>query len=249
MRYFLEISYHGGQYHGWQAQENTTQTVQGELDKALGLVLRQPIESVGSGRTDTGVHCRSQFVHLDVAQPIADPARFLYKLNRCLPADIAALALRPVVPEAHARFSALTRSYEYHLARQKSPLALGVAYQYTVPLDLAQMNLAAAKLLNYADFESFSRVKTDVKTFRCQLFHAYWEQDGPRLVFYIQADRFLRGMVRTIVGTLLDVGRGQLAVGDIDGIVQGRDRTRAGRAVPPQGLFLTAVSYPPEIFA
>jgi tRNA pseudouridine38-40 synthase len=248
MRYFLEISYHGGRYHGWQAQENTTLTVQGELDKSLGLVLRQPVESVGSGRTDTGVHCRSQFVHLDVAGPIPDPARFLYKLNRCLPTDIAALALRPVAGEAHARFSALSRSYEYHVARQKSPLASGVAYQYTVPLDMGQMNLAAAKLLKYSDFESFSRVKTDVKTFRCQLYHAYWEQCGDRLVFYIQADRFLRGMVRTIVGTLLDVGRGQLAVGDIDGIVQGRDRTRAGRAVPPEGLFLTAVSYPPEIF-
>jgi tRNA pseudouridine38-40 synthase len=248
MRYFLEISYNGGQYHGWQAQENTTRTIQGELDKALGFVLRVPVESVGSGRTDTGVHCRSQYAHFDLAQGIADTGRFLHRLNRCLPPDIAVLALRPVQPEAHARFSALSRSYEYHLSRQKSPLSIGYTYYYGQPLDVAMMNLAAAKMLAHHDFESFSRVKTEVKTFRCQLDYAYWEPQADRLVFHIRADRFLRGMVRTIVGTLLDIGRGQLAVADLDTILQAKDRTRAGRAVPPEGLYLTAVSYPPEIF-
>ncbi len=248
MRYFLEISYNGGQYHGWQAQENTTQTVQGELDKALGLLLRQTVATVGSGRTDTGVHCRSQFVHFDLEAGIPDPGQFLYRLNRCLPPDIAALALHPVQAEAHARFSALSRSYEYHLARQKSPLDLGYAYQYSTPLVVADMNLAAAKMLAHRDFESFSRVKTEVKTFRCHLHHAYWEPKGNHLIFYIQADRFLRGMVRTIVGTLLDIGRGHLPVEAIETILQSRDRTLAGRSVPPEGLYLTAVSYPPGTF-
>jgi tRNA pseudouridine38-40 synthase len=249
LRYFLEVGYHGGRYHGWQAHPNgSLPTVQAELDKCLGFVLRHPVSTVGSGRTDTGVHCVSQFAHFDTDAAPLDEGRFLYRLNQCLPPDISARSLRAVSPDAHARFSATSRRYEYQITQQKNPLRQGLAYYYPRPLDLAAMNTAASEMLECYDFQSLSLVKTQVKTFLCRIGHAYWEQQGADLTFHIRADRFLRGMVRATVGTLLDVGRGQLTPQGFANILRSKDRRQAGRAVPAHGLYLAAVSYPAGLF-
>jgi tRNA pseudouridine38-40 synthase len=249
LRYFLEIGYHGGRYYGWQAHPNgTLPTVQAELDKCLGFVLRHPVATVGSGRTDTGVHCTSQFAHFDT-ETLLDEGHFLYRLNQCLPPDIVAHKLLAVPSDAHARFSATSRRYEYQITQQKDPLRQGLAYYYPRSLDLGAMNAAASLMLQYDDFQSLSLVKTQVKTFLCRIEHAYWEQRGPHLTFHIRADRFLRGMVRATVGTLLDVGRGKLAPQNFAAILQSKDRRQAGRAVPAHGLYLVAVSYPAGLFS
>lgn len=199
-RYFLEIAYKGTRYHGWQIQDNTTPTVQGELNRALRFSLRQAqVETVGSGRTDTGVHCKSQYVHFDAAEPIKNMEKFLYTLNRCLPPDILVKDCRPVKPDANARYSALSRTYEYHIVREKDPFRLDLSYQYHYQLDIEAMNQAAALLLEYDNFQSFSRVKTDVKTFRCKIMQAHWQETAAGSIFYIKADRFLRGMVRLLL--------------------------------------------------
>lgn len=248
-RYFLEIAYKGTRYHGWQAQENTTLTVQSELNRALGFVLRQPdVETVGSGRTDTGVHCKSQYVHFDADTAIADVKKFIYSLNRCLPPDILIKNCLPVLPDAHARFSALSRAYEYHITREKDPFSQDLSYQFGYVLNVEAMNQAAAMLLTYDDFQSFSKVKTDVKTFRCRIEYAYWEATPNGYVFHIKADRFLRGMVRALVGSLIDIGLGKRTATHFKQMIEAKDRTQAGRAVPPQGLFLCCVEYPDDIW-
>ncbi len=248
-RYFLEIAYKGTRYHGWQAQENTTLTVQGELNRALGFILRQPVvETIGSGRTDTGVHCKSQYVHFDTANPIENIPKFIFSLNRCLPPDILVKNCLPVHPEANARFSALSRAYEYHITREKDPFSKDLSYQFAYALNLNAMNEAAAFLLQYDDFQSFSKVKTDVKTFQCKVMHAYWQATDTGCIFHIKADRFLRGMVRAIVGSLLDIGLGKRTIADFRQMIEVKDRTQAGRAVPPQGLFLCQVEYPADIW-
>jgi tRNA pseudouridine38-40 synthase len=244
----LEISYKGAAYHGWQKQENA-KTVQGELDRALAFMLRQPVQSIGSGRTDTGVHCKSQFVHFDTEAPVPDLALLRFQVNKCLPPDIAVVQIFPVPDTANARFSALSRRYEYHITTLKAPLLNGLAYYYPRPLQMEAMNQAASTLLEHTDFEAFSRVKTDVKTFLCKIEFAYWEQTSSMLIFHIKADRFLRGMVRAIVGTLLDVGRGALEPSEVERILNTRDRTQAGRAVPAHGLYLAEVNYPDELLA
>lgn len=242
MKYFLEIAYKGTRYHGWQLQENA-HSVQAELNQALKYTLRQEVETIGSGRTDTGVHCKQQFVHFEV-EALTDIPKILYQLNKCLPEDIYVHQIREVHSEAHARFDALSRSYEYHITQVKDPFSLGLAYFYPQPLAIHAMNEAAKALFNYEDFEAFSKVKTDVKHFRCNIYRADWEVVGKHLIFHIKANRFLRGMVRTIVGTLLDVGRGQQPIESFEKIIQTKTRRQAGRAVPPQGLYLTAVEYP-----
>ncbi|WP_448519512.1 tRNA pseudouridine(38-40) synthase TruA [Rhodoflexus sp.] len=248
-RYFLEIAYKGTNYHGWQAQENTTSTVQGELNRALGFILRQSaVETIGSGRTDTGVHCKSQYVHFDAEKAIEDISKFIYSLNRCLPPDILVKNCLPVRPEANARFSALSRAYEYHITREKDPFSKDLSYQFAYILDVEAMNRAAAILLAYDDFQSFSKVKTDVKTFRCNIFYAFWEATQTGYIFRIKADRFLRGMVRAIVGSLIDVGLGKSTADDFRSMIEVKDRTKAGRAVPPHGLFLCEVSYPDDVW-
>lgn len=248
-RYFLEIAYKGTRYHGWQTQENTTLTVQGELNRALGFILRQPVvETIGSGRTDTGVHCKSQYVHFDTANPIENISKFIFSLNRCLPPDILVKNCLPVHPEANARFSALSRAYEYHITREKDPFSKDLSYQFTYDLNLDAMNEAAALLLQYDDFQSFSKVKTDVKTFRCKVMYAYWQATDTGCIFHIKADRFLRGMVRAIVGSLLDIGLGKRTITDFRQMIEAKDRMQAGRAVPPQGLFLCQVEYPAGIW-
>jgi tRNA pseudouridine38-40 synthase len=245
-RYFLEIAYKGTNYHGWQIQANA-HTVQAELNQALAHILRYPVDTIGSGRTDTGVHARQQFVHFDTAEAIADTQYFMYRLNACLPEDLAAYRIFAVSPQANVRHDAISRSYEFHIHRQKNPFLHTLSYHYNYPLNLDKMNEAAQILLNYTDFESFSKVKTDVDHFECTISEARWEEKGKYLIFHITANRFLRGMVRTLVGTMLDIGREKTEIADFEKIIQARDRRKAGRIVPPEGLYLTAVRYPKEI--
>ncbi|MCA6379255.1 MAG: tRNA pseudouridine(38-40) synthase TruA [Cytophagales bacterium] len=246
MRYFFEISYNGTAYHGWQNQANAV-GVQEVVESALSKIFRTKIEIVGSGRTDAGVHCAQQFFHADLDKEIDEPT-WLIKLNSLLPKDIAIRTIRPVKAEAHARYDAFERSYEYKITRVKDPLLIGQAYYFFKSLDVANMNRAAALLVGEHDFECFSKVKTDVNHFICTVKKVHWNQKGDLLVLNITANRFLRGMVRAIVGTLLDVGCGKISLEDFNGILKGKDRKKAGMNVPPEGLYLTSVKYHKKIF-
>lgn len=247
MRYFLELAYRGTHYHGWQRQPNGL-SVQEVIETALTTVLRQPISIVGSGRTDTGVHAGQQFAHFETDLPL--PKHLLRSLNSLVSNDIAIYDCFPVHADAHARYTATYRYYQYSIIRRKDPFRDGLAYIFTLPLDVERMNQAAELLLNHTDFESFSKVKTDVKTFNCRIDFAYWlvEPNG-NLTFHIKADRFLRGMVRAIVGTLLDVGQHRLSSTGFDQIIRDRDRKKAGRAAPADGLSLVEVGYPTSVFS
>jgi tRNA pseudouridine38-40 synthase len=242
LRYFLEIAYQGTRYHGWQIQANA-HSIQAEIQTKISLLLSENIEIVGSGRTDTGVHAEQQFAHFDTWQSI-DNQVFIYKLNKILPADISIQNIYSVSDTAHARFDAVLRAYEYRLSRRKNPFLLNLAYFDYRNFDIELMNEAANKLLQYTDFQCFSRVKTEVNNFNCQISLAKWNEKSDLWVFKIGANRFLRGMVRAIVGTLLEVGQKKILVADFEAIIQSRDRRQAGRAVPPEGLFLTEVKYP-----
>jgi len=246
MRYFFEISYNGSRYHGWQTQANA-QGVQPVVEEVFSKLLRTPIKIVGSGRTDTGVHCRQQFFHADLEKE-PDREKFLVQLNSFLPPDIAVRTFRKVKPEASARYSAIARTYRYRITRVKDPLETGRAFFCHKPLDTALLNEAAALLLGEHDFEAFSKVKTDVNHFRCTVKKAQWRQVGHVLVFTITANRFLRGMVRAIVGTLLDVGSQKITVRDFEHIIKSRNRKNAGMNVPPEGLYLHRVTYPSHLF-
>jgi tRNA pseudouridine38-40 synthase len=246
MRYFIELSYKGTDYIGWQRQVKG-RSVQQTLEEAMATILRQPIEIVGSSRTDTGVHAEQQFAHFDFQPPIADPDKLVYRLNSILPFDLAVLDIMPVEADVHARFAATHRRYEYRIIRHKNPFLIHQAYSFRPGLDLEAMNAAAALLLQFDDFESFSKVHTDVKTFVCKISMAEWQQQGGVLVFRIQANRFLRGMVRALVGTLLDVGTGKKSVADFERIILAKNRQYAGAQAPAHGLFLVEVGYPEEI--
>ncbi len=246
MRYFIEFSYDGTAYHGWQRQPNAD-TVQAVFEKALTLILKQDIKLTAAGRTDAGVHAGQMWAHFDT-ESIEDTTNLIYKLNSFLPKDIAVYAILPVVAEAHARFDAKKRTYKYFIHQHKSPF--NNAYSWYLPknLDVGLMNKAAAKLLEYEDFKSFSKTHTDVKTFRCDVQQAYWEEQADQLVFQITADRFLRNMVRAIVGTLIDVGLHKLNLIQFEQIIKDRNRNKAGFSVPAKGLFLTKIEYPSQIF-
>lgn len=246
MRYFLQLAYKGTAYHGWQRQPNGL-SVQEVLETALSTVLRKSIVIVGSGRTDAGVHAGEQFAHFELDTPL--PINILRSINSMIPPDIAVYACFPVRADDHARFTATSRYYQYQISTRKDPFREGLVYVFTLPLAVDRMNEAANRLVYHTDFESFSKVKTDVKTFNCQIHFAYWEQKSTGdLVFHIKANRFLHGMVRAIVGTLLAVGQGRLSVGEFDQIILDRDRRRAGRAAPAEGLSLVEVGYPDEVF-
>ncbi len=247
MRYFFEIAYNGTNYHGWQRQNNAI-TVQQLLEEALTKILREETTILGSGRTDTGVHCEQQFFHIERATPINDLEVVVYKVNNFLPEDIAIGQAFLVAGDTHARFSALSRTYEYRITTKKDPFNAPLRYFYNRPLDIKTMNEAAALLLGKHDFESFSRVKTEVNNFLCDITEARWVQQNHELIFHITANRFLRGMVRAIVGTLLKVGAGKMDVAEFKAIIAAKDRKQAGAAAPAQGLFLTGVTYPPEIY-
>jgi tRNA pseudouridine38-40 synthase len=246
MRYFFEISYNGSHYHGWQNQKNAI-GVQQVVEGALSKLLREEISITGSGRTDSGVHCVQQFFHADTTKDIkAD--ELIQRLNSFLPKDIAIRSIVPVKPEAHARYDAYERSYQYKITRVKDPLLVGYAYYYFRDLDVISMERAAALLVGEHDFECFSKVKTDVNHFICNVKQAAWNQSGDLLVFHITANRFLRGMVRALVGTLLDVGSGKITLKQFQEIIKSKDRKMAGMNAPPEGLFLTQVKYPRSIY-
>lgn len=247
MRYFLQLAYDGTRFHGWQVQPNAL-AVQQVVDEALSTLLRVPIASTGSGRTDTGVHAAQQFAHFDVSVPLEGEG-LCYRLNRLLPPDIAAQALHPVGEEAHARFDALARTYEYRVSLAKDPFLNAYSHHAWRRPDLGKMNEAAAALLGPADFTTFSKAKGDTPHHRCHLFEASWRQEGELLVFTIRANRFLRGMVRLVVGTLLEVGAGKRSVAEFRAALAARDRRLAGGAAEAAGLFLTRVEYPPGYFA
>ncbi|WP_161889696.1 tRNA pseudouridine(38-40) synthase TruA [Pontibacter russatus] len=247
MRYFLEIAYDGTRFHGWQVQPNAL-SVQEVLDDCLSKVLRQPVSSTGSGRTDTGVHASQQFAHFDVAQPL-DAQQVVYRLNRILPTDIAAISLYEVPDDAHARFDAHARTYHYHITFAKNPFRRYHAYYHSRPLDIKQMNMAAALLLQHEDFTTFSKVKGDTTHYRCHIYEAIWRKQGEELVFTIRANRFLRGMVRLLVGTLVDVGRGKLTVQQFGQIITSQDRRKSSGAAPAEGLSLAKVEYPEGLLA
>lgn len=241
-RYFIEFAYKGTNYHGWQSQPDTTKTVQETLERKLSMILRTPVKVTGSGRTDAGVHARQQFAHFDYGGDI-DSQKLAYNINACLPADIAVQRFVKVHDDAHARFDARRRTYEYHIHKYKDAFLQERSFQYMHRLDVAKMNEAAGYLLNHSDFECFSKVKTDVGTFICRIFEARWTESDGKLVFTVSADRFLRNMVRAIVGTLIDVGLGKLAPGDVNRIIESKDRGEAGFSVPAHGLYLTKIEY------
>jgi tRNA pseudouridine38-40 synthase len=243
MRYFIECSYRGTNYCGWQIQENAN-TVQAEIEKGLTLLLKNTTSIMGSSRTDAGVHARQQIAHFDVEDEITNLPNLSYRLNKILPSDIAIKRIYKVEDNYHCRFEAISRKYEYHISTQKNPFQRGLYYEFANKLNIDLMNKACQTLFKHIDFECFSKIKTDVNTFNCTISEAYWQQEEDDLiVFYIKANRFLRGMVRAIVGTLLDVGLGKLSVDDFEQIILSKNRRNAGRAVPAEGLFLMEVNY------
>jgi tRNA pseudouridine38-40 synthase len=247
-RYFVELAYLGTNYCGWQIQPNAN-TVQAELEKALSTILRHEVSTLGAGRTDTGVHASFFVAHFDSQMiNLQWDQKLLVSLNEILPRDIAIKEIVAVTPDAHARFSALSRTYEYHISRYKNPFSVETAWLYKAPLDVDAMKRAASKLLTYTDFTSFSKLGSDVKTNNCRVYTAMWEVQEQELVFTIRADRFLRNMVRAIVGTLVDVGRGKIAEADFVKIIEAKDRSLAGTSAPAEGLFLTSIEYPVNIF-
>lgn len=246
-RYFILFSYKGTAYHGWQRQPNGV-SVQQVLEEALATVLRVPIAVVGAGRTDAGVHARLMVAHFDV-ENIAEPERLVGKLNSLLPYDISVKQILSVNPQAHARFDAVARRYEYWLTQEKNPFLRDLAAYVRGTLDFEKMNQAAKCLMDYTDFTSFSKLHTDVKTNNCKITMAYWEKRGDCWVFVIEADRFLRNMVRAIVGTLLEVGRHKMNVEGFAAVIEKKDRCAAGTSAPAEGLYLVDVRYPQEVYS
>lgn len=247
MRYFIEHSYDGTAYFGWQIQNNDI-TIQQVLEEKLSILLKSSVKLIGSSRTDTGVHACQQFAHFDLETPIADPEKLAFQLNAILPYDIAVERVFPVADHIHSRFEATHRRYCYKLHQKKNPFLLNKSYYFRRPLDLDRMNEAASLLLKFTDFESFSKVHTDVKTFNCTITTACWNVTGEGMMeFHVRSNRFLRGMVRALVGTLLEVGEGKRSVADFEELILAKDRKKAGPQAPPHGLYLMEVGYPPEI--
>ncbi|MDB2385252.1 tRNA pseudouridine(38-40) synthase TruA [Polaribacter sp.] len=241
MRYFIELAYNGKNYFGWQIQPNVI-SVQEKLNIAISTVLQKKIEVVGAGRTDTGVHASQMFAHFDIDEEIEGD--IVYKLNSILPNDIVVYKVFEVDNEQHARFNAISRSYQYKVWLGRNPFLLDFSWQiHSKVLNVELMNEAAKLLLDFTDFQSFSKVKTEVHTFNCDIKEAIWKKNGDELVFYITADRFLRNMVRAIVGTLIDVGLSRITIEEFKNIIKSKNRNNAGLSVPAKGLFLTAIKY------
>jgi tRNA pseudouridine38-40 synthase len=241
-RYFITFSYKGTAYHGWQKQPNAI-SVQEVLEKSLSMILNSSVEVVGAGRTDTGVHARKMVAHFDQMQKIENEENLVFRLNSLLPKDIAVEKVELVSSDKHARFSARSRTYEYHVMQEKNPFGIELATRIIGDLDFDLMNEAASHLLQYTDFTSFSKLHTDTKTNNCKITEAYWQKREGIWVFTITADRFLRNMVRAIVGTLLCVGRGRMTIAEFDEIILAKDRCRAGTSAPAEGLYLVDVKY------
>ena len=247
MRYFLKLAYNGTDFHGWQRQDNSA-TIQQEIEENLSIILQTETTIMGCGRTDTGVHAKEYFAHFDAENLSIELKDLQHKLNSLLPLGIAIANIFPVSDDAHARFSATKRSYEYRIISAKDPFEHTTAYRFNIPLDLEAMNKACELLLGEKDFGCFCKANTSNATDICTVYHAEWKSDNNFLLFNITANRFLRNMVRAIVGTLLEVGQGRITLDDFQAVLDSKDRKSAGRSVPAHGLYLTAVEYPQETF-
>ena len=242
MRYAAEIQYDGTAYHGWQVQPNAI-TVQEAITTELSKILPgDQVNIVGCGRTDTGVHASQYFFHFDVPDEI-DATKIAFKLNHMLPEDIGVKEIREVDNEWHARFSATRRTYHYFINYTKDPFDRLHSYYFNKELDMDAMNRACEDMMKYKDFTSFSKVHTDTKTNDCEIFEAYWKLEGTKVVFTVCANRFLRNMVRAIVGTMIEVGMHKISLEEFNQIILDKDRGRAGRSVPGHGLFLAKIEY------
>ncbi len=244
MRYFMHLAYRGEPFHGWQSQPNAV-SVQSTIEDALAKIMREPIKIVGAGRTDAGVNAHSMIAHFDVSSPIANVDAMVRGLNSLVGRDIAIYSIKPVHDEAHARFDAVLRTYHYYAHSAKSPFCYDLSWQAPATLDYDKMNEAAKILLEVDDFTSFAKLHADNKTNICKVTYAKWKPLGDgRWVFVITADRFLRNMVRAVVGTLVEVGRGKITIDDFRRIIDEKDRCSAGTSMPGQALFLWEVKYP-----
>ncbi len=246
-RYFLEIAYKGAAYSGFQSQQNTGKTIQAAIEKAFAVLQRKSIDLTGSSRTDAGVHALQNFFHFDFEEDLHP--HFLYKINAILPADIVLKGVHPVHPAAHCRFDATGREYKYYIYRQKQPFLQDRAYYYPYALNISLLEQAASIILQYNDFTSFSKRNTQVKTFLCTLTKSQWGMEGDCLVYQVEGNRFLRGMVRALVGTMLLVGREKLSIAAFEKVITAKDCTKANFGVPAHGLFLQGVSFPENYFS
>lgn len=246
-RFFIEFSYAGTAYHGWQRQPNA-ESIQAYMEEAFSTLLKQQIPITAAGRTDAGVHAKLMVAHFDAAISADACDQLVFRLNQYLPNDIAIHKIYAVKADAHARFDALSRTYEYHLTTTKSPFSEGRSYSLYQPLDFELMNKAAALLLEYKDFECFSKAHTDVKTFLCEITYAQWTLSKSGAIFTISANRFLRNMVRAIVGTLIEIGLKKKNINDLHQIIQSKNRSLAGYSVPAEGLYLTQIKYPKSVY-
>lgn len=247
-RYFIHLAYDGSEFHGWQLQSHV-RTVQGVINEAISKVLRREVNLVGCGRTDTGVHASDFYAHFDHDELLEHEAldQLAFKLNKMLGREIAIYSIFRVKEKAHTRFGAVSRTYHYRITRKKNPFEASYAWYLYGPLDIQKMNEACEILKEYEDFECFSKVNTQVNTFICHIEKAEWWEENDLLVFEIKADRFLRNMVRAIVGTMLEIGTGKYEVEDLHQIIRSKNRSEAGFSVPAKGLFLTSVDYPSDI--
>jgi tRNA pseudouridine38-40 synthase len=240
VRYKIDLSYDGTEFHGWQIQPNAV-TVQQLINDKLKLVLQEKINTMGSGRTDTGVHARKQVLHVDIQKEI--PKNLIFRLNKLLPDSIAIINIKPVKDDFHARYHAQSRAYEYLIHQNKNPFLEKYSYNFNKVLEIDLMNSACQILIQHTNFESFSKVHTEVNNFNCVVTQAFWRKEKNHYKFYIKANRFLRNMVRAIVGTLLEVGEGKIDLDQFQQIIISKNRNNAGRSVPAQGLYLTEVNY------
>jgi tRNA pseudouridine38-40 synthase len=248
MRYLIKLAYNGSEFHGWQIQPNAT-TVQESIESCLTKIFSENINLVGCGRTDTGVHASDFYAHFDGAKVKYDSAKLVYKLNKMLPGSISIKALYPVNEDFHARFSATSRKYHYHISKHKNPFRINQVWFYnnSQELDLAKMKEAGAMLLNHDDFTSFAKLHTDAKTNICDVMEFNINETSDEIVIDIKANRFLRNMVRAIVGTIIEVGSGKLSLSDFEEIIKVKDRQAAAFSAPASGLFLSEIEYPLEL--
>ena len=249
-RYFIQLSYNGTAYHGWQVQENTSATVQQVLSEMLSKLLNEPVFATGCGRTDTGVHATDFYAHFDTSNAalMTEKEKWIFRFNAALPADISVQNIYAVKADANARFDAVARTYQYFISRKKDPFRIGRACFLYGALDVEAMNSAAAELFRHTDFTSFAKSNTQNFTNNCRVYEAEWREENGLLVFTVSADRFLRNMVRAIVGTLIDVGKGKMSREEFNAVIESRDRSNAGYSVPACGLYLVKVDYPAAYF-
>lgn len=242
-RYFIKLAFDGTNYYGWQKQPNA-KSIQETLEEKLSIIMKSPVSIVGAGRTDTGVHAREYFAHFDCVEIVQNLKKIIYKLNSLLPSDIAVYNLFAVNNKAHARYSATSRTYKYYISKTKDPFNNRYSLRYSKSLDLKSMQIAAEKLRRIGNFKCFSKSKEDIRNFECIVYEAYWEEYTNQYIFTIKANRFLRNMVRAIVGTMLEIGENKISISELDVILRSENRSLAGKSVDGKALFLEKIEYP-----